>query len=302
MLRSNFLLGSVGTNPWQCSVSHGVYWILQSPSMQLSIAYQNLDKVQDSCKLVSNNQSFPPLKKSIQAQNVWEKIYQNFSVCWIQGKCALSLSLNQSFGLTYKMWHVKSQWHSNLKEGLTLWWVSRVKAHSESLQVRAASLIHMMRSSTCLPPDFTAVYVPGSEGQSGGWTVVGIRLVGGFTYGRVEVYRNGVWGTVCDDGWSSTDGRVVCRELGFMSVRRACSSACYGSGSGRIWMDDVACTGSERMLLSCTHTSLHNCAHSEDAGVSCSKLSLDVGSVNCRYLRIGQTLYVYPHSLPVCFA
>ena len=32
--------------------------------------------------------------------------------------------------------------------------------------------------------------------------------------GRVEICRDDIWGTVCDDGWTSVDSRVVCRELG----------------------------------------------------------------------------------------
>ena len=101
-----------------------------------------------------------------------------------------------------------------------------------------------------------------------------IRLVGGSSYneGRVEVNYNGQWGTVCDDGWSSTDAGVVCRQLGFGSSGTAVYQAAFGQGSGSIWLDDVSCTGSELTLAMCGNRGIgvtRSCSHSEDAGVRC---------------------------------
>ena len=100
-----------------------------------------------------------------------------------------------------------------------------------------------------------------------------MRLVGGSTSseGRVELFYQGAWGTVCDDGWDLNDATVVCKQLGFSSASAAPHEAQYGQGTGDIILDNVSCSGTEERIFDCSHNGYrsHNCSHGEDASVVC---------------------------------
>ncbi|OXB69869.1 UNVERIFIED_CONTAM: hypothetical protein H355_014559, partial [Colinus virginianus] len=110
-----------------------------------------------------------------------------------------------------------------------------------------------------------------------------IRLVDGARRcaGRVEIYYQGQWGTVCDDAWDTSDANVVCRQLSCGWAVEVVGSAHFGEGSGHIWLDDVNCSGAEAALWNCSAEAWgqHNCGHKEDAGVICSEfMALRLGN------------------------
>ena len=106
------------------------------------------------------------------------------------------------------------------------------------------------------------------------FTPIIVRLVNGSTdyEGRVEVYYNGEWGTVCADGWDLNDAQVVCGQLGFGPAIAARGEAFYGQGSGQIWIDNLKCLGTELNIEDCLHGGwgIEECNHTEDAGVKCA--------------------------------
>lgn len=129
-----------------------------------------------------------------------------------------------------------------------------------------------------------------------GCTSGDVRLLGGgIAEGRLEICLRNDWGTVCDHMWDSIDAGVVCKQLGLASDgtlsneksfmfrvsimikwlnftgAEAFTQASFGEGTGRIWLDGVQCSGSERRLVNCVSnmSGINSCNHSQDAGVRC---------------------------------
>ncbi|XP_041660917.1 scavenger receptor cysteine-rich type 1 protein M130-like [Cheilinus undulatus] len=111
-----------------------------------------------------------------------------------------------------------------------------------------------------------------------------VRLVNGTNRcsGRVEVYNEGQWGTVCDDRWGMQEAAVVCREMDCGTPLTVKYKAFFGRGQDQVWLDDLECTGHEKALGDCPHRGFgeHDCDHHEDAGVVCSETVRLVNGTN----------------------
>ena len=98
-----------------------------------------------------------------------------------------------------------------------------------------------------------------------------LRLSGGkgSCSGRLEVYHNATWGSVCDDQWNIRNAQVVCRQLGCGSALSADRNVSFGAGEGTIWLNRVKCRGDEIHLWDCHHSLKKHtdCSH---AGVTCA--------------------------------
>ena len=119
-----------------------------------------------------------------------------------------------------------------------------------------------------------------------------VRLVGGITpnKGRVEVYRSGFWGTICNNGWDIPDASVVCRMLGYPGAWTASCCTEYPGGTGPVWLSDLSCTGQENSLTECGHSGwgINKCNHEKDAEVVCYTSSTEKLSQHSSVIRTTQ--------------
>ncbi|NXT46772.1 WC11 protein, partial [Pluvianellus socialis] len=103
-------------------------------------------------------------------------------------------------------------------------------------------------------PDRDKIHAVGGEN---GWS------------GRVEIWHNSSWGTVCDDSWDMQDAMVACRRLGCGPAVSALGEAAFGQGIGPIWLEQVECRGTEPSLQDCWARPADSgaCRHKEDTAV-----------------------------------
>ena len=96
-----------------------------------------------------------------------------------------------------------------------------------------------------------------------------------FFSGRLEVYINRTWSTVCADGWGINETNVACRQMGFARGTHRVWPINEPS-TQPIWLDKVQCLGGESQLTDCKHNNfeIHDCDHYKDVGIVCTNFSL----------------------------
>ncbi|XP_078656299.1 MAM and LDL-receptor class A domain-containing protein 1-like [Branchiostoma floridae x Branchiostoma belcheri] len=104
-----------------------------------------------------------------------------------------------------------------------------------------------------------------------------VRLVDGtrFGEGRVEIFYDHEWGTICNrSSWTQTNGDVICSQLGYTSS--VPSSRHYPAPSSTpIHLDEVWCSsGNVTKISSCSHSRWGHyhpdCDHLKDVSVACT--------------------------------
>ena len=112
-----------------------------------------------------------------------------------------------------------------------------------------------------------------------------LRLRGGATHneGRLEIFHDNEWGTICDDFFGRRDAKVACKQMDYTGAEAYLTDVAVAPDR-RFWLDDVNCVGNEAKLTECFYNSnvrnsssrtspqwgIANCIPAEQVGVRCT--------------------------------
>uniref|UniRef100_A0A8C0HCB1 SRCR domain-containing protein n=1 Tax=Chelonoidis abingdonii TaxID=106734 RepID=A0A8C0HCB1_CHEAB len=69
--------------------------------------------------------------------------------------------------------------------------------------------------------------------------------------GRLEVFYNGTWGSVCSNGMPGVTAAIVCKQLNCGDRGQLARDFAYGAGSGPTWLDHVSCKEQHSSIWQC---------------------------------------------------
>lgn len=106
--------------------------------------------------------------------------------------------------------------------------------------------------------------------------------------GRLEIYKGGKWGSICNERFSDKAAHVACRQMSYVSGKIIGNMEKYGvcsnyegrnycgSSNIAIHLNEVDCHGSESLLSECNNTpNPENCNHEQDVIIQCEGLEGD---------------------------
>ncbi|XP_064608929.1 scavenger receptor cysteine-rich type 1 protein M160-like isoform X2 [Liolophura sinensis] len=102
---------------------------------------------------------------------------------------------------------------------------------------------------------------------------VPIRLAGGAdnTTGRLELFYDGQWGTVCRYYFSAKSAEVACRQLGLPYTDATLINSFGDPATSPIWLNYLKCKGGESHIIQCRHYPINtsDCDPRRDAFLQC---------------------------------
>jgi len=102
-------------------------------------------------------------------------------------------------------------------------------------------------------------------------------------YGRLEMYINNSFTSVCDQGFDDKSATVVCRQLGYNYGKKQCCSALSNLSAANITVMNVNCTGSETKLDNCPYK-VAQCPTGRYVSVYCSANPIVPNGINSYWI------------------
>lgn len=70
----------------------------------------------------------------------------------------------------------------------------------------------------------------------------------------LQIYHNGIWGSICPDGWTLYEASAICHHLALGFAEQALQTDYFGNS--KIILSGVQCAGNETNVFMCKHQDL----------------------------------------------